>query len=37
MRHEPRNEPLETPVDIIKEEKTGHWGNYIDTQIIERT
>ena len=34
---EPRNEPLETPVDIVKEEKTGHWGNYIDTQIIERT
>ena len=34
---EPRVEPLETPVDIVKEEKTGHWGNYIDTQIIERT
>ena len=37
LRHEPRSEPLETPVDIVKEEKTGHWGNYIDTQIIERT
>jgi len=34
---EPRSEALETPVDIVKEEKTGHWGNYIDTQIIERT
>ena len=37
MMHEPRSEALETPVDIIKEDKTGHWGNYIDTQIIERT
>ena len=34
---EPRVEPLDTPVDIVKEERTGHWGNYIDTQIIERT
>ena len=35
---EPRVEPLETPVDIVKEEKTGYYGgNYIDTQIIERT
>ena len=34
---EQSNEPLETPVDIVKVEKTGLWGNYIDTQIIERT
>ena len=37
MMHEPRTEPLETPIEVIKEEKTGYYGgNYIDTQIIEK-
>ena len=31
------HEPLETPIEVIKEEKTGYYGgNYIDTQIIEK-
>ena len=39
MRHEPRVEPLETPVDIVKETKQYGYGDrtYTDTKIIERT
>jgi len=30
----PRNEPLETPIEVIKEEKESYWGHkYIDTKI----
>jgi hypothetical protein len=32
---EPRTEPLETPVDVVKEQKSYHDGStYIDTRII---
>ena len=36
---EPRNEPLETPIDVVKETKQYGYGDrtYTDTQIIERT
>ena len=39
MGHEPRGEPLETPVDIVKETKQYGYGDrtYTDTKIIERT
>jgi hypothetical protein len=29
----PRNEPLETPVDVTKEEREGWRGTYIETII----
>ena len=30
----PRNEPLETPIEVIKEEKESYWGHkYTDTKI----
>ena len=37
MRHEPRNEPLETPVDIVKEEVDSYWGKRVEITINERT
>ena len=40
MSHEPRTEPLETPVDVVKETKTYNYGygdrTYTDTTITER-
>ena len=30
----PRNEPLETPIEVVKEEKESYWGhNYTNTTI----
>lgn len=40
MSHEPRTEPLETPIDVVKETKTYNYGygdrTYTDTTITER-
>ena len=37
MNLEPRNEPLETPVDIVKEEVDSYWGKRVEITINERT
>ena len=35
MRHEPRNEPLETSIEVTKEEVDSYWGKRIETTITE--
>ena len=34
---EPRNEPLETSIEVTKETVQGHWGPRVETIITERT
>ena len=33
---EPRHEPLETSIEVQKKVVNTHWGNRVETQIIER-
>ena len=34
---EPRTEPLETSIEVQKKVVNTHWGNRVETEIIERT
>ena len=34
---EPRSEPLETSIEVQKKVVNTHWGNRVETEIIERT
>ena len=34
---EPRLEPLETSIEVQKKVVNTHWGNRVETEIIERT